>query len=100
MINETIVVIVPNLKDSVSNNKYEQHIRQEYKGMGKVIVIRENEIVDNSVSINKLIGQNISKIEFRTALSVRKYEVLIHQCGPVISNKNTNRIQKILGGEQ
>lgn len=94
MFDETILVVLPNLEtmrdDTVKANKVKRQYDSLYR---KVIIITPNNIKEDSVSyMAKLRGEVINKVEFRTVLTVAKYNKLMSELYPTLdeSNKKIN----------
>ena len=94
MFDETILIVLPNLEtmrdDTVKANKVKRQYDKLYR---KVIIITPNNIKEDSVSyMAKLRGEVINKIEFRTVLTVAKYNKLMSELYPTLdeSNKKIN----------
>lgn len=94
MFDETILVVLPNLEtmrdDTVKANKVKRQYDSLYR---KVIIITPNNIKEDSVSyMAKLRGEVINKVEFRTVLSIAKYNKLMSEVYPTLdeSNKKIN----------
>lgn len=95
MFDETILIVLPNLEtmrdDTVKANK----VRREYDTLyRKVIIITPNNIKEDSVTyMAKLRGEVINKVEFRTILTVAKYNKLMSELYPTLDeiNKKINR---------
>lgn len=94
MFDETILIVLPNLEtmrdDTVKANKVKRQYDTLYR---KVIIITPNNIKEDSVSyMAKLRGEVINKVEFRTVLTVAKYNKLMSELYPTldVSNKKRN----------
>ena len=94
MFDETILIVLPNLEtmrdDTVKANKVKRQYDTLYR---KVIIITPNNIKEDSVSyMAKLRGEVINKVEFRTVLTVAKYNKLMSEVYPTLdeSNKKIN----------
>ncbi len=94
MFDETILIVLPNLEtmrdDTVKANKVKRQYDTLYR---KVIIITPNNIKEDSLSyMAKLRGEVINKIEFRTVLTVAKYNKLMSEVYPTLdeSNKKIN----------
>ncbi len=94
MFDETILIVLPNLEtmrdDTVKANKVKRQYDSLYR---KVIIITPNNIKEDSVSyMAKLRGEVINKVEFRTVLTVAKYNKLMSELYPNldVSNKKRN----------
>lgn len=94
MFDETILIVLPNLEtmrdDTVKANKVKRQYDTLYR---KVIIITPNNIKEDSVSyMVKLRGEVINKVEFRTVLTVAKYNKLMSELYPTldVSNKKRN----------
>lgn len=90
MFDETILVVLPNLEtmrdDTVKANKVKRQYDSLYR---KVIIITPNNIKEDSVSyMAKLRGEVINKVEFRTVLTVAKYNKLMSELYPTLDESN------------
>ncbi len=95
MFDETILIVLPNLEtmrdDTVKANKVKREYDTLYR---KVIIITPNNIKEDSVTyMAKLRGEVINKVEFRTILTVAKYNKLMSELYPTLDeiNKKINR---------
>ncbi len=95
MFDETILIVLPNLEtmrdDTVKANKVKRQYDTLYR---KVIIITPNNIKEDSVTyMAKLRGEVINKVEFRTILTVAKYNKLMSELYPTLDeiNKKINR---------
>lgn len=93
MFDETILVVLPNLEtmrdDTVKANKVKRQYDSLYR---KVIIITPNNIKEDSVSyMAKLRGEVINKVEFRTVLTVAKYNKLMSELYPTLDESNKKR---------
>ena len=93
MFDETILVVLPNLEtmrdDTVKANKVKKQYDTLYR---KVIIITPNNIKEDSVSyMAKLRGEVINKVEFRTVLTVAKYNKLMSELYPTLDESNKKR---------
>ena len=95
MFDETILIVLPNLEtmrdDTVKANKVKRQYDSLYR---KVIIITPNNIKEDSVTyMAKLRGEVINKVEFRTILTVAKYNKLMSELYPTLDeiNKKINR---------
>lgn len=93
MFDETILVVLPNLEtmrdDTVKANKVKRQYDTLYR---KVIIITPNNIKEDSVSyMAKLRGEVINKVEFRTVLTVAKYNKLMSELYPTLDESNKKR---------
>lgn len=90
MFDETILIVLPNLEtmrdDTVKANKVKRQYDSLYR---KVIIITPNNIKEDSVSyMAKLRGEVINKVEFRTVLTVAKYNKLMSELYPTLDESN------------
>lgn len=97
MFDETILVVLPNLEtmrdDTVKANKVKRQYDSLYR---KVIIITPNNIKEDSVSyMAKLRGEVINKVEFRTVLTVAKYNKLMSEVYPTLDESNKKEIVNI-----
>lgn len=93
MFDETILIVLPNLEtmrdDTVKANKVKRQYDTLYR---KVIIITPNNIKEDSVSyMAKLRGEVINKVEFRTVLTVAKYNKLMSELHPTLDESNKKR---------
>lgn len=93
MFDETILIVLPNLEtmrdDTVKANKVKREYDTLYR---KVIIITPNNIKEDSVSyMAKLRGEVINKVEFRTVLSIAKYNKLMSELYPTLDESNKKR---------
>lgn len=93
MFDETILIVLPNLEtmrdDTVKANKVKRQYDTLYR---KVIIITPNNIKEDSVSyMAKLRGEVINKVEFRTVLTVAKYNKLMSELYPTLDESNKKR---------
>ena len=93
MFDETILIVLPNLEtmrdDTVKANKVKRQYDSLYR---KVIIITPNNIKEDSVSyMAKLRGEVINKVEFRTVLSIAKYNKLMSELYPTLDESNKKR---------
>lgn len=93
MFDETILIVLPNLEtmrdDTVKANKVKKQYDTLYR---KVIIITPNNIKEDSVSyMAKLRGEVINKVEFRTVLTVAKYNKLMSELYPTLDESNKKR---------
>ena len=93
MFDETILIVLPNLEtmrdDTVKANKVKRQYGTLYR---KVIIITPNNIKEDSVSyMAKLRGEVINKVEFRTVLTVAKYNKLMSELYPTLDESNKKR---------
>lgn len=97
MFDETILVVLPNLEtmrdDTVKANKVKREYDTLYR---KVIIITPNNIKEDSVTyMAKLRGEVINKVEFRTVLTVAKYNKLMSELYPTLDESNKKEIVNI-----
>lgn len=90
MFDETILIVLPNLEtmrdDTVKANKVKREYDTLYR---KVIIITPNNIKEDSVTyMAKLRGEVINKVEFRTILTVAKYNKLMSELYPTLDEIN------------
>lgn len=93
MFDETILIVLPNLEtmrdDTVKANKVKRQYDTLYR---KVIIITPNNIKEDSVLyMSKLRGEVINKVEFRTVLTVAKYNKLMSELYPTLDESNKKR---------
>lgn len=93
MFDETILIVLPNLEtmrdDTVKANKVKREYDTLYR---KVIIITPNNIKEDSVAyMAKLRGEVINKVEFRTVLTVAKYNKLMSELYPTLDESNKKR---------